>query len=283
MYERQKGAAAEITGLRNSGRVDEAIEMCRQAALQFPEDSFFAKLLGDMYRQNGRFQEAAEEYLKMLKLIQPDQFHIFVKSYRKLERSASFELMRVFREELRDIFDKKEVPEELRKDLSTFLGKDFVSDASVRHVAAQAEDDRNFWIVRKEIDRWESVQDIGKIEALAECKLNGEQTVQSRKTDTFLIHRLEKLGKNDLALSLIEKTKKPYTEKLIVAAILRICRKKSDYSFAERVLRIDERFIEASDFNIQYELVYYFQTVDYSDGLEKTLRLMRDNSAAVFP
>lgn len=283
MYEEQKGAAAEITSLRNSGRVEEAIEKCRHAALRFPEDSFFAKLLGDMYRQNGQFQEAAEEYLKMLKLIQPEQFPIFVKSYRKLERNASFELMQAFREKIRTIFDKNQVPEGLRNDLTILLGNDFMIDASVRHIAEQAGDDRNFWIVRREIDRWEAVQDIGKIVALAEYKLNGKQADQSRKTDTFLIHRLEKLGKNDLALSLIEKTKKPYTEKLIVAAILRICRKKSDYSFAERVLQINERFIEASDFNIQYELVYYFQTVDYRDGLEKTFRLMQNSAKSSIP
>lgn len=64
MYEEQKAIASEITGLRNSGMMDDAIEVCRHAALQFPDDSFFPKLLGDMYRQDGQFQEAAKEYLK---------------------------------------------------------------------------------------------------------------------------------------------------------------------------------------------------------------------------
>ena len=66
MYEEQKTIAVEITNLRNSGMVEDAIAMCQQAVRQFPENSFFTKLLGDMYRQNRQFQEAAEEYLKML-------------------------------------------------------------------------------------------------------------------------------------------------------------------------------------------------------------------------
>ena len=54
MYEEQKAIAAEITGLRNLGMMEDAIGMCQKAARQFPNDSFFPKLLGDMYRQGDR-------------------------------------------------------------------------------------------------------------------------------------------------------------------------------------------------------------------------------------
>ncbi len=152
-------------------------------------------------------------------------------------------------------------------------------DKNFLNTAEQANDDRNRAAVQKEIEKWESIQDISRIEALATYKINQRRESNSKGIDTFLIQRLEKLGRYDLALSLIEKTKKPYTEKMIIVAILRMCRKKADYTFAERVLQIDEKFIESSDFNIQYELVYYFQTANRGEELEKTLRLMRDTSA----
>lgn len=283
MYEEQKAIASEITDLRNSGRMTAAIEMCRQAALQFPNDSFFPKLLGDMYRQGGQFGEAAEEYLKTLKLIQPNQFPIFVKAFRKLEKSTSESFMREFKERIGAVLEKEEIAEELQEKLNVLLGADFIMDKFSLNIAEQAKDDSNISIVRREIDRWESGREITKIEALAMYKINTHQGSQSNKIDTYLIQRLEKLGKFDLALLLIEKTKKPYREKLIVAAILRMCRKKADYSFAERVLQIDERFIESSDFNIQYELVYYFQTSDRGEGLEKTLKRMQDSAARSIP
>ncbi len=98
-----------------------------------------------------------------------------------------------------------------------------------------------------------------------------------------MCQKLEKLKKYDLALSLIKKTQKPYKNKLVLAAMLRICRKKEDYSFAETELIIDERFIERSDFNLQYELVYYFQAKSNNEGLEKTLRLMHNRSYKQYP
>lgn len=279
MYEEQKILASEIAKLRNTGMIDNAIELCRQAALQFPNDSLFPKVLGDIYRQNGWFQEAAVEYLKTLKLIRPSQFQIFVKAYRNLEKSTSEDFMHSFKEAIREILEKDEMPEELKKNINSLLGIDFILDSNFFSIAEQASNDQNFRIVQKMIEEWESKEDITKIEALVTFKLNATKDSQSKKIDTFLIQRLEKLGKHDLALSMIQKTKRPYREKLIVVAMLRICRKKSDYSFAEKELQIDEKFIESSDFNIQYELVYYFRTTNDSERLEKTLRRMRDNSA----
>ncbi len=279
MYEEQKAIAAEITGLRNLGMMEDAIGMCQKAARQFPNDSFFPKLLGDMYRQGGRFEEAAEEYLKILQLIQPSQFQIFVKAYHKLEQNAPEHFMRWFRDRIMMVLEAEELPEELRKRMNFLLGSEFPLDKNFLNTAEQANDDRNRAAVQREIEKWESIQDISRIEALATHKINQTRESNSRGIDTFLIQRLEKLGRYDLALSLIEKTKKPYTEKMIIVAILRMCRKKADYTFAERVLQIDEKFIESSDFNIQYELVYYFQTANRGEELEKTLRLMRDTSA----
>ncbi len=279
MYEEQKAIAAEITGLRNLGMMEDAIGMCQKAARQFPNDSFFPKLLGDMYRQGGRFEAAAEEYLKILQLIQPSQFQIFIKAYRKLEQNAPEHFMCWFRDRIMMVLEAEELPEELRKRMNFLLGSEFALDKNFLNTAEQANDDRNRAAVQKEIEKWESIQDISRIEALATYKINQTRESNSKGIDTFLIQRLEKLGRYDLALSLIEKTKKPYTEKLIIVAILRMCRKKADYTFAERVLQIDEKFIESSDFNIQYELVYYFQTANRGEELEKTLRLMRDRSA----
>lgn len=279
MYEEQRTIAAELTRLRNLGMINEAIVLCQQTALQFPDDSFFPKLLGDMYRQIGQFGEAAEQYLKTLRLIRPSQFQIFVKAYRTLEKNASEDFMCGFREQIREVIEEDELPEELKKDLNTLLGVNFVLDANFLSFAQQANDDYNIHFVQKKIDEWDSKQDITQIKALVTFKLNTARSSKSKRIDTFLIQRLEKLGQYDLALAMIEKTKKPYRENMIVVAILRICRKKSDYSFAEKELQIDDRFIDLSDFNLQYELVYYFRAVNYSEGLEKTLRLMRDKSA----
>ena len=48
-------------------------------------------------------------------------------------------------------------------------------------------------------------------------------------------------------------------------------------------MHIDDDFIERSSFNLQYELVYYFQIKDDEERLEKTLRQMRRSAAGSIP
>lgn len=109
----------------------------------------------------------------------------------------------------------------------------------------------------------------------------------SKKLYTLLGSQLavdqELLQLAELALAMIEKTQKPYQNKLILATMLRICRKKEDYTFVEKELQINDAFIDISDFNLQYELVYYFQTKGSHEGLEKTLRRMRDSAVSSIP
>lgn len=282
-FDEQRLLADEITTLRYAGRTDEAIALCQKAELRFPDNSFFPKLQGDICRQNGRFPQAAQAYLNMLTLLRPHQFSIFATAYRNLEKSAPADFMRSFLEKIQDLLTKGLLSKEIEKDLYSFLGAQLVMDRDFLHFAEQANDDCNIHLIQKKLEQWESEQDIAKIEALAAFKLGSGKTSQSKKIDSFLIQKLEKLGKYDLALSMIEKTQKPYQNKLILVEILRICRKKTDYSFAEKELSIDEEFIDSSDFNLQYELVYYFRAKDRGEELEKTLRRMRGDAVSSIP
>ncbi len=283
MYEEQRLLADTITKLRFSDQPDEAIALCHQGMSQFPTNSFFPKLQGDICRQYERYPQAAQAYLKMLGLLRPDQFSIFATAYRNLEKSAPTEVMYSFLNDIRELLNNKCLAKELDKNLHIFLGSQLAIDDNFLVFFKQANDDNNINFIRKEIEKWETSQDTSKIEALATLKLNTEETANSRKIDAFLIQRLEKLRKYDLALSMIAKTQKPYQNKFILAAMLRICRKRSDYSFVERELHIDDDFIERSSFNLQYELVYYFQIKDDEERLEKTLRQMRRSAAGSIP
>ncbi len=279
MYEEQRFLADEITKFRFSGQPDEAIAICRQAMLQFPENSFFPKLEGDICRQYKKFPQAAQAYLKMLLLLRSDQFSIFASAYDNLTKSAPKEVMSSFLEDIRELLNSACLSEEFERNLYTLLGSQLAVDKEFLIFAKQAENDINFELIKGKIDIWDATQDIARVEALATIKLNTKRKTNSSRIDALLIQRLEKLKRYDLALALIAKTQKPYQNKLILASMLRICRKKGDYSFAEAELSIDDEFIEKSSFNIQYELVYYFQRKGDDKGLEKTLKLMRSNSA----
>ena len=189
MYEEQRLLADTITKLRFSDQPDEAIALCHQGMSQFPTNSFFPKLQGDICRQYERYPQAAQAYLKMLGLLRPDQFSIFATAYRNLEKSAPTEVMYSFLNDIRELLNNKCLAKELDKNLHIFLGSQLAIDDNFLVFFKQANDDNNINFIRKEIEKWETSQDTSKIEALATLKLNTEETANSRKIDAFLIQR----------------------------------------------------------------------------------------------
>lgn len=283
MYEEERLLADEITKLRLSDQPDKAITLCQQAMAQFPTNSFFPKLEGDICRQYGKFSQAARAYLKMLRLLRPDQFSIFATAYRNLERKAPTEVMDSFLDDIKVLLDSTYLHKDLEKNLHILLGRRLAVDEEFRVFVKLANDDDKFDLIKNKVEKWELEQDTNKIEALVTSKLKAEKNSNSKKIDAFLIQRLEKLGEYDLALDMIAKTQKPYKDKLILVAMLRICRKKENYSFVENELCIGEKFIEQSSFNLLYELVYYFQIKDDAEGLEKTLKKMHSFATSSIP
>lgn len=283
MLEGQKAIAAEITQYRNSGNYKEALALCRQATEQFPDNSFFPKLSGDIHRQVGLYDAASENYITTLKLIRPDQFPIFVKAYRNLEKSTNEIFMSSFREKLKDVIENGKLQQDLKEKLLFLLGVDIVIDKEFLGFAQRANEDQNYSAVKKTVEEWEARQETEKIQALAYYKTNDNSASDSKRIDAYLIHRLEKLGSYNLALEMIKKTQKPYRNRSIIVTMLRICRKRTDYSFVENELTMDEGFINSADFNIQYELVYYFRTIHDEERLEKTLRRMRRSATSSTP
>ena len=87
------------------------------------------------------------------------------------------------------------------------------------------------------------------------------------------------------ALQLIGKVlqKQKKRNPTIIRTLLRISRKQCDYSYAESVLNFDDAFIESSDFNIQYELVYYYDNIQNSALLDKTLKRMHNSARHSIP
>ena len=79
--------ANEISILRRNGEILNAIGKCKDGIRLFPKNNFFHKILGDLYFQNGDFEEASQEYVENLKLIgdKPHLFKVFIRFFRLFE------------------------------------------------------------------------------------------------------------------------------------------------------------------------------------------------------
>lgn len=284
-FQQENAFSREISDLRSAGELDLALEKCKEASAAFPEDNFFYKIAGDIYLQRGDLEEAADAYLENLKTLknQNGRFHTFVKFFRVFRKRAPETLVLAYKQKIREAIVKGEIEDDVVEWLVSFLGNDVITDKSLINFLPLLDEDKNYQTVTSKINEWDAAHNVVGIQAVLAHKLNATDYSKSKRIDDFLVQYFERSEKFDAALALIAKTQKPYTNLATICRILRICRRISDYSFAQSELQIDDKFIDHADFNIQYELVYYFQSKDDVPSLLKILKAMESSATRSIP
>ena len=270
--------------MRRNGELLLAIEKCTEAIKSFPENNFFHKVLGDIYFQNGNLEEGCNEYIENLKYItnKPELFKTFAKFYRTFEKKASANQIETFKHKIKQSIYENCFSEEITDSLISFLGNEVIVDQKLIDFLVLSDDDKNYETVMQNINKWENERNLICIQSLISHKLNSSDYTRSKKINTDLIVYLEKTGRFESALDLIESSQRPY-DFTMQSRILRICRRLTDYNHAERLLIIDDSYIDRSDFNVQYELVYYFQFKNDNESLQKTLKKMSQGASRSIP
>lgn len=284
VFLKKKATADKISRFRQLGDLDAAIAECKTAINNYPQDNFFHKILGDIYLQNGNINEACDEYIENLKLIsnRPYLFKVFPRFFRLLERVASIQQIDSFKERIKQNINNKVFSEEITHNLVSFFGSEVFEDNELISIITMSNNDQNHQKVLDMVNNWENEHKLAYIQALILHKIKTTDHSKSKKIDTDFILFLEKTGRLDAALDLIKASQKPYNFTM-QSRILRICRKLSNYDIAEKLLEINDSFISRSDFNVQYELVYYFQYTNDSERLNKALAEMRRSAANSLP
>lgn len=275
----------EIQKNRNSGDITSAIDICKRAIVAFPTNNFYHKVLGDMYLQIGDLQNASMEYINNLRLIQnnSDLFKNFVKFYKRYEKRASIDEIDSFKSEIKKAIENHEISEEIVQCLIAFFGYDFIVDDVLLNTFHLTGDDKNLKLVRAFIEKCINDEDISTIRAIINYTIKMEDDQRNKNILSYLLQSAKKLGIYTDALSLSEVMLKRWNNLQMTWNMLRLCRKLGDYAVAEKNLQLDERYIEHSDFNNQYELVYYFEKKGDNQNLFKTLKKMRTSATRSIP
>ena len=284
IFAKKKTIADKISILRQAGNLSQAITECKDAIDVYPQENFFHKILGDIYLQSSNIEGACDEYIENLKLItdKPYLFKNFRRFFRTLERVASVQQIDSFKEKIKENIKNKVFSEEIFDALISLFGSDVFEDDELDTVLKMSNNDKNKQKVLETVNTWEKKQRLAYIQALVLHKIKEEDHSQCKRIDAELIVFFEKTGRLDAAIDLIEVSQKPYNFTM-QSRILRICRKISNYGKAEALLEINDHFISTSDFNVQYELVYYFQYTNNIVCLEKVLKLMRRGASSSLP
>lgn len=273
----------EINKLRYNGMVYDAIDKCHDAIAAYPEDNFFYKVLGDLYIQDEDYNNAANAYLEQLKRLdkKPEHFKAFARFYRLLSLKVSKEFLDQYKCKILDAVREGEVSQVIHQQLIDTFGDVFIIDDGLRELLRKSDDDKYLNDIKHSVDL--APDDV--VRAIISYQISGSSNPKNALVKEFLVSTAEKKELYSEALQLIGKmlAVQQRPNPTTIRTLLRISRKQQDYSYAESILNIDETLLEKSDFNIQYELVYYFDSIHDSALLDKTLKRMRGSASGSIP
>lgn len=284
MFYSSKEYFDEISKLRFEGKLSEAINLCNNAISVYSTSNFLYKILGDLYFQEKNYTSAFQAYLMHLKLLskKPEHFKAFARFYRLFNQEAPKDLCDKFRKEIIKAIENKEIAHNIHELLATTFGDEFIINLDLKQILLKSNDDHNYNEIKRFIDN-ASDDDIRYI---ITYQTHQNKHCVNTKIKEYLISIAEKksLYKEAKLLvgSMISKQDTP--NPTLIRSLLRMSRKEHDYHYAEQILDVfDEKFVEKSDFNIQYELVYYFNSIDNHILLDKTLKQMRNSAERSIP
>ena len=274
-----------IRELRTSGDLESAISQCISATENFPQNDSFFKLLGDLYYQTGDYEKALNAYAEQLKCLRPDSSHFntFARSYQRIKPVASDELLSKFRKDIATLMEDGDINTEVTKQLNVLFRNDLANNPDLKAFLEKTNDDKNLKSVRRTIDSKINNKDDSAALSAIEYRINAIDRSRSRETDQYFISLAERLEMFEKAQELISNNAEYLTKPMGIHTLLRICRKLNNYSLAEKLLKLDENLVAWSNFNVQYELVYYFDHIDDKELLEQTLQRMRQSAETSAP
>ncbi len=226
---------------------------------------------------------ASQAYLEHLKRLakKPEHFKAFARFYRQFDAEATVDLCIRFQGEIIEAIKNKEVAPNIHQLLVETFGDRFVIDDELKTILRKSESDHNL----REIKKYIESASMNDVRSIIFHQIRQENIYANTKTKEYLISVAEKKSLYSEAQQLVGKiiTGQESPNPTLVRTLLRMGRKQQNYHYAERLLVIDEELIQKSDFNIQYELVYYFDSTGNSGLLDKTLKKMRNSAEGSIP
>lgn len=271
--------------LRGGGKLDEALDCCEEAIANFPSEYFFYKIKGDILVQKCLFTEAFEIYIQYLLLI-PDvklSFSDFAGRYNRLKKLVSLEERKAYAAKILDLILINKVPGYLKEKCQELINDDieipyyFSEDAKALITAIE---DKSSSGHLHEMFKAMEGKDIGELERLLDrYVLDDTKEISNYPFARHCISFYEKQGKFPNALKLAEKLLLIKFDSIVARTYLRICRKIDDYDKIGIFLTKHPLILKSSDFNVLYELVYFYEWQKDIEQVVNTLRLIEKNGA----
>lgn len=243
----------QILTSRNQGKISEAIGIASEARKRYPEENIFEKILGDMYLQLNDYEAAGKAYIEFLKKIGDDVQYIkhfakFMQRYSKVVQDIDEYVLQV-----EACINQEMLNEEGKVNVCEIISH-YAKCSKINFF----KNDKNFDEVVKYIHE---IEDSCQVYILYYNVLALEHSGKNKRIDKYVVSSMEKKKRYKEALRLIVKVLKYDQDQVAVRTLFRICRKLEDYAEAEKYIMNHPSIKDAKQFNILYELVFYYSRV----------------------
>jgi signal transduction histidine kinase len=266
-----------ILKLRLDSRVSDAISICKEATLKFGADYFYPKILGDLYLSEGEVEKARESFLEFLRRIPPQKkfFAGFAQRYYRARKASSAEDTQRFAGVIYSEVLAGNVLDYWAKKIEDLIKDDLVHK---QVISPKGESLVNAFNDSKSaphlIGLFKKLEKDGIVEIeyiLDSYLLKAELKGALYHFYEYVVSFYEKNGEFDKAIKLVLKLVQIKRQNTIVRSLFRLCRRLNKYEIVDGVLLDYPGIFKTQDFNVTYELVYYWEYKDEFENVKKTL------------
>ena len=257
-----------ISQKRSEGKMQEAIRIAIEARDKFPDENIFEKFLGDLYFQNTNYKSAGASYISFLSKLGGDVQYIkhftnFLHRYVECVSKTEIEeyVIKVQRELDRLEFEPKELIS-ICEIIAPYMRVEKISLFTDDHYFKQA------------ISYIQEIENSYFVYIIHFQILSLEHTEKNKGIDKYVVSSMEKKEQYTEALQLISNVVKYDTDQVAVRTLFRICRKLDDYTAVEEYMKVHQEIKKVENFNVLYELVFYFSKIGAISERDEALRKM---------
>lgn len=269
----EKEYAERIALLRSKGDIDQALALCGEANEKFQENNFFYKIKGDLLFIQKEYSQAMNSYLKFLECIKelPGLFTNFSRFFAKLVKETNVNEFTF--ERMLSISRSEEFASVIRQGLLKIIcdywpisnrGKMLINDVNKNYSRDSVS--CAFEILKKSEKKCELVYFLSKLD-VDNC------TKENISLNKQIIKVMEEVQMYDYALKWVLHMLTYSKDGVIVRSLFRICRLRNDYSDAINFMNTND-IAKLNDFNVQYELVLFYNTQGDEENRNLTLKKM---------
>lgn len=268
----------QMRQLRESGDMDKALDQCQILINAFPENPFYRRIEGDLLQLKGEYGAAKTAYLALLERIGPQekQFHNFANRFQRLILHISPTDRSLFAEQILSLAKEKHknspIYDLCQNLIAPYLPIETPISDMGKHWKTQLQKQgksQELFDITRNIEKNNPTE----LSFLLNQELsNSDLLWTNAHRGSFFSACFERLKQYDQAIILLKKIIAHKRDGITIRSLFRIGRIQDDYSAAEQILATYPKILKFNDFNIGYELVYYFEKNNQMDQVLSTLK-----------